>query len=195
MAERGRTGGFTLVEVMIAVALVTAVFAGVLGALIMGLKEADFSRDLSLGIDAARRKAEELASGPFRLVFFRYNETASDDPTDPLYPARGPGVLVEGLAPRPGDPDGFVGRVILPSQTSNATRLIETLDTGGDAVKRAALARLGMPRDLDGDGAVGAANVAKTYILLPVTIRLEWRGVYGDGEYSLDFILADRSGT
>jgi hypothetical protein len=37
--------------------------------------------------------------------------------------------------------------------------------------------------------------VAKTYILLPVTIRLEWRGVYGDGEYSLDFILADRSGT
>lgn len=39
---------------------------------------------------------------------------------------------------------------------------------------------LGMPRDLDGDGAIDNADVNGTARILPVVIRARWRGVSGE---------------
>jgi len=44
---------------------------------------------------------------------------------------------------------------------------------------------LGMPRDLDGDTLVDAANHATNYRILPVHLRVEWKGVAGDASFDL----------
>ena len=41
---------------------------------------------------------------------------------------------------------------------------------------------LGMPRDLDGDGAIDNADVSATARLFPVVVRTRWTGVSGDVE-------------
>ena len=53
-------------------------------------------------------------------------------------------------------------------------------------------AQLGMPRDLNGDGAIDSENHAKDYLLLPVCIRIEWRGLTGDREYELHTVLLNK---
>jgi hypothetical protein len=40
----------------------------------------------------------------------------------------------------------------------------------------------GMPRDLDGDGVVGNANVGNAARILPIVVRTRWRGAQGDQE-------------
>jgi hypothetical protein len=43
-------------------------------------------------------------------------------------------------------------------------------------------AQLGMPRDLDGDGAINNPNVGNRARLLPVIVRARWKGVSTDQE-------------
>ena len=37
-----------------------------------------------------------------------------------------------------------------------------------------------MPRDLNGDGVIDKENHAKDFLVLPVKVRVRWRGVTGD---------------
>ena len=54
-------------------------------------------------------------------------------------------------------------------------------------------AGLGMPRDLDGDGFVEpGVNVAGEYVVLPVRVLIEWRGVSGDRSVQLETMLCTR---
>jgi hypothetical protein len=50
---------------------------------------------------------------------------------------------------------------------------------------------LGMPRDLNGDGAVDAASHASDYKLLPVQVRVRWRSPSGPGVVELHTLLAN----
>jgi len=38
---------------------------------------------------------------------------------------------------------------------------------------------LGLPRDLNGDGIIDSENHAKDFVVLPVRVRVRWRGVTG----------------
>jgi hypothetical protein len=49
-----------------------------------------------------------------------------------------------------------------------------------------------MPRDLDGDGVVDALNHATNYVLLPVRVRVAWRGVSGARQLDFDTLLCTR---
>ena len=51
-------------------------------------------------------------------------------------------------------------------------------------------ASVGMPRDLNADGAVDAFDHADDYVLLPVSVRLEWRDASGDRNVEVDILLA-----
>ena len=48
---------------------------------------------------------------------------------------------------------------------------------------------LGMPRDLDGQGGIDAQDHSNDYCILPVTVRLEWRGAAGDSQLDLHMVL------
>jgi hypothetical protein len=80
-----------------------------------------------------------------------------------------------------GDPDGFPGEIVFPiTLVGGVPQLRE------DVVN----AKLGMPRDLNGDGVVDANNHAGNYQLLPVLVRVRWRGVGGNGLVELPTMLA-----
>jgi type II secretory pathway pseudopilin PulG len=180
---RRRAAGFTLVEVATATAILALVCVGVLGSLTLGVKQSRMAADYGLAVDAARRKAEQLFSQPFRQVFALYNEVTSDDPGG-VGTGFGPNFAVPGLAPRPDDPDGYPGKIIFPTAAGNLGQLAENVS----------IPQLGLPRDLNGDGRIDATNVSASYNLLPVIIEVSWRSSYGDGSYRLYLLLADRSG-
>jgi hypothetical protein len=46
-----------------------------------------------------------------------------------------------------------------------------------------------MPRDLNGDGVIDALNHADDYLILPVTLRLEWRGAAGNARQDYHTVL------
>jgi hypothetical protein len=50
-------------------------------------------------------------------------------------------------------------------------------------------AGLGMPRDLDGDGVIDGADHEANYTLLPIRVRVQWRGVSGVRTFDLETVL------
>ena len=121
---------------------------------------------------------ETLQGENFREVFNLYNRTKTDDPggagTGP-----GPSFPIRGLDPQVEDPDGFVGEIVFPVGMAPG-RLREDVD----------LPEIGMPRDLTGDGIVAGGDVSSSYRILPVLIRIEWRGKAGNGQLEFKTILS-----
>jgi len=108
-----------------------------------------------------------------------YNADPDDDPGG-FDTAPGPFFEVEGLDPRPGDVDGAVGEIIMPTT--------DGFDLREDVVDD----QIGTPRDLDLDGVIDSADHSADYLILPVLVRLEWRGSTGDRVMSFKTILTDR---
>ena len=50
---------------------------------------------------------------------------------------------------------------------------------------------MGMPRDLDGDGVIDALDHSGDYRLLPVLVRVAWRGSSGPAKLEFRTMLAD----
>ena len=173
-------GGFTLLELVIAA---TALVIGVLGfskAMYSWNRAAEGDRLKSRAVQAARRVMEDLQSKPFEDVFALYNATAADDPIGVTIP--GASFMVPGLTPWADDPDGIVGEVILPVQTV----------LGAEQVREDAnLPRIGMPRDLNGDGNVDALDHAGDYRILPVMVRVRWLGPNGRSSLEMKTILGE----
>lgn len=98
--------------------------------------------------------------------------------------APGAHFTVAGLDPQRGDPDGFVGRGLLPASGPGGSELRENLvDPGWDT-----------PRDLNGDGAVDGADHSGSYKLQPVRVRIEWTGSSGNRTINLETLLTLRRG-
>jgi hypothetical protein len=53
------------------------------------------------------------------------------------------------------------------------------IDTTGRLCEYVTDMGLGMPRDLNGDGAVDTADHSLDYVILPVRVRVTWQGVGG----------------
>ena len=99
-------------------------------------------------------------------------ENATDDPH---------GTRDERRIGQVGDADGLAGQVIFPTRVGFPGALRE------DVVD----AKLGMPRDLDGDGVIDTANHAGNYRLLPVIVRVRWRGATGNASAELRTMLGN----
>lgn len=157
--------------------ILAVAIAGLAGSLVSTLRLSRVNEETALADDAANALAAQLRGQDFRDVFALYNDVAADDPA--ATPAPGADFAVLGLNVRDDDPDGFVGRVLFPSGAPGTLR--------EDFVD----ASLGMPRDLNADGVVDAADHANDYVLLPVTIRLDWSGPTGNRFTELDLLLID----
>jgi hypothetical protein len=166
------------VEISVAVAVMaiglgTAVYA-LLGA--MSLRRSAAERTLAL--QAAESVLESIQATPFDEAFARFNAAGADDPADGVSPGDAFDVL--GLEPWVGDPDGLPGEVLFPGD--NVGLFENVVDP-----------ELGMPRDLtlddppqiDGDDHAGDPRVR----VLPLRVRVRWRGVLGDSELVLGTTL------
>ena len=166
--RNGRRAGFTLVEVMIAIVVVLLALAGYSHSLVSSMVAADTDEEIRRATEAARTVMEEIQGADLADVFVLYNHTVADDPVGEDAPGAAFGA--PGLTPLKNDPDGFVGEVQLPTMTIGGVEQIRE-DVVNDA--------LGMPRDLNGDGDIDSNDHSGDYVILPVRIRMQWRGPRG----------------
>lgn len=154
----------TLLDVTIAATVLAIAITALMGLIFSSVRLGRVNRENVLAMQAARRAIEEMNTVDFANVFTTYRDN--------------PDFAVTGLAAQVGDPDGMAGQFQFPTV---GTALREDVADAG----------LGMPRDLDGDGLVDAANHADNYRILPVRVRISWRGVSGDRTIDLTTVLMD----
>lgn len=174
-----KAGGFSLVELMVAISILTVALGAISSALVATTSLNTLNREMMIALDAAHAQAERLRGETFSEVFARYNTDPGDDPPLPIGKAS-PGNTfdVPRLNTRPDDPDGFVGEILFPV-------------IGGQLREDAVDADLGMPRDLDLNTAIDSADHSNDYRLLPLRIRLEWTGENGNQAIDLVTVLGD----
>lgn len=182
-SARGRTrGGFTLIELMLVMSVLMVALLLLSRSLGTAMRLTDVNRETALAADGARQMIELMRGNEdFSQVFALYNDDPDDDPGLPGS-APGAGFAVNGLDPVDGDPDGLVGEIRFPT----------VLGAGGLELREDVLDEsLGMPRDLDGNGAVDAVDHGDDYRLLPVSLTLRWKGVTGVRSLEVQTLLAD----
>lgn len=177
VARRAARAGMTLIEVMVAVVVLTVCVSLLSNTIAATVAQGVANRERALAVEAAQNIAEDMRRADFGEIYALYNQDPSDDPHGEGT-APGAHFAVEGLTVRPGDQDGFVGRIIMPSV---AAVLREDLEVPA----------LGMPRDLDGDHVIDKADHSDDYIVLPVSIRIEWTGRIGQRQFELTTMFAD----
>lgn len=156
--------GFSLLEIMVAVAVFGITMAALTTTQVSTVALSRTNLEMSAALDAAQGVLESIEDeDDFAQIFARWNAAPGDDPVG-LCP--GNSFDVRGLEPSRDDPDGRVGEVVFPG---DGTLLLEN---GNDRA-------LGLPRDLDLDGAVDGTDHAADYRILPVLVRVRWSGAGG----------------
>lgn len=137
-------------------------------------------RETAIATGAAREIISQLQAADFETLFADNNSSTLDD--------AGAGMVrlaafdVPGLNVRAGDPDGLCGQILLPEVTAaGVSQLREDLNEP----------TLGMPRDLNGDGVADANDHSGDYLILPVIVRVDWRGARTNGRVQFRTILSD----
>lgn len=168
--------GLTLLEIAVAVAVLAIGLGSSVYALLGGMALQRTAAEHTLALQAAESALESIQAVEFSEAFWRFNGTTADDPVGGLSP--GDAFDVPGLTPQPGDADGRAGEVLFPGDN------VQLLETAVDP-------ELGMPRDLtlDDPPAITVGNKADDYRVLPVRVRVRWRGALGDRELAIGTIL------
>jgi hypothetical protein len=177
---RARRLGFTVLEVLIASSAMLVALLGFSQAMIAAMRAEALTREQNRATEGARAMLEELRNGDFRDLFRQFNALAADDLAGPGT-APGPNFAVPGLAPVVGDPDGLVGEIVFPVDPGAPGLLREDL----------LLPELGSPLDMNADGASDANDHSADYLLLPVLVRVRWRGPAGTTQVELHTWLAE----
>ena len=167
----------TLVELMLAMLVLVVAIGATMGAVGSFTRLEESNRETSAAHFAARRALERMRDLSFEDVFAAFNEDPSDDPA--FAGAAGPGFAVAGLRPQAGDADGLAGRILFPVPPAGPLSLVENLDAPG----------FGLPLDLNGDGLLDGDDRSGDYTVLPVRIRVEWRGSSGNRFIELQTLL------
>jgi prepilin-type N-terminal cleavage/methylation domain-containing protein len=173
--RRSARSGFSLLEILIALTLLVVGMVGYLQVIVGSVRTAESNREQTLALHAARQVLERLQTLPLDEVFASFNADPADDPAG-AGTAPGAGFAVAGLDPRGGDADGLPGEIRFPV-AAGALRedLVDPL--------------VGTPRDLSGDGVIDALDHAGDYRVLPVLVRVSWRGAAGNARVELRTIL------
>jgi type II secretory pathway pseudopilin PulG len=174
----GREGGWTFVEVMIALVVLTVGVVSFLVSLTSSMQLSAAGHERDLATNAARQVIERMRTETFARIFSLYNEDANDDPGG-VGTAPGADFDVAGLKAAPSDGDGKPGKIVFPV---SGTELREDIS---DSL-------LGMPRDLNADTIVDSADHAGDYLVLPVVVRVEWVGIAGTETLEIRTLLTER---
>jgi hypothetical protein len=138
------------------------------------------SAERELALAAARDVLHALRGEELGRVFARFNSDPHDDPAGPGS-APGAGFDVRGLAPSSRDADGRAGEIQFPTQRDRSGRLALREDL--------ASYELGMPRDLDGDGAIDGRDHSADYGQLPVRIVVRWESAGAERAVEVRWLL------
>ena len=160
-----------MLELVVVMAMLTVAVGLFSSTLISTARHSRMKREMAIASEGARQALEWMRSQPASTLFASFNDSPADDPGG-VGSAPGSNFQVSGLTPRTGDADGRAGKILFPC-IGNSLRE-DVVDVP-----------LGMPRDLNGDAAVDAVGHNGDYLLLPVHVRIEWKGVGGDAAFDL----------
>lgn len=171
--------GMSVLEVLIAMSALLIALGGFLQSMVTSTRLHQSNVDSTIAVEVLRAKIEELASVPFDEVYRRFNEDGADDP-EGANTAPGNEFAVSSLDPSLEVVDGVTGQIIFPTLGGV---LSETPDNEFE----------GMVRDVNLNGRTTDADVSADYGVLPVRVRLTWRGAgTARREWALSTILIER---
>ena len=171
--------GFSLLEILLGALVLVIAVLGTMASITSAAVVSQSTRETTLAHKAAQRMLEQLHAMPCREVVSTFNQNPSDD-IGGAGTAPGQNFAVAGLNPRDGDPDGLAGRIRLALEDSGADQIVK---------EDLALPSFGLPRDLNGDGAIDGDDHAADYIIMPVRVLVEWTGASGDRAIEVESIL------
>lgn len=184
-AQSCRSGrsGVTLVEMLVAMTILV-VSAGMLSrTMIATSSQRALNHENGIVLEAARGIVEDMRNQEFADLFALYNSDPDDDPGG-AGTAPGHLFVVPGLDALEGAPEGACGEIVFPAVPVVASTAVKLSETFVDA-------RLGMPRDLNGDNVVDDQDHAGDYLVLPVRVQIQWKGRFGPRTYVLETMLAE----
>ena len=156
--NRRRTRGFSFVELILAVGILSIGILGTLSCITFSGRLAQMERETATAMECCEATLATLRSTTF----------------DDLYDDFGPGAAEIVDVP---------GEATLNNSVISTTFYIN---------ETANMPELGLPRDLNGDEDSTDADVSDDYLLLPVTVRIDWTGPMGARFYELHSLLANR---
>jgi prepilin-type N-terminal cleavage/methylation domain-containing protein len=174
LAGRPARSGFTLLEVAFTLAILVVAIAST-GATSISLSAfRRGNRERSVAHNAAAALAERIHS---------VARTAKDQPgawgvnvVDAICPGGTLGTSFDVPELQPQDGLAHVGSVIFVADESRRDSALGV--------------ELGMPRDLDGDGAADKTDALPTATVLPVIIEMRWKGIRGNQRIVHPFFVA-----
>jgi hypothetical protein len=152
---------------------------GLVAVIVNAMSLSATNRETTQAANAAKQVLEHLRGTPSDEVFAAFNCDASDDP-EGEGTAPGDNFVMRGS----GNPDGsgvMVAEVHFPVDVNTGALREDVNDP-----------LLGMPRDLNGDGAIDALDHSGDYVVLPVKVRIRWSGVTGLRTFELCTVLTNR---
>jgi len=193
-ARRSRRGGFSLVEIMICMTVISVAVVGVMGSITSSSSLGDSNRESSVAYRAVQRAIEQMQGSDFTQVWAAYNDDDADDPGG-IGTAPGRHFDVPGLTPQEGDADGRVGRITFPISIGGGPSivLLDDLDEPGFDLRTDR--PTGLERQYEDHVDISDARGIRPengYLLLPVRIEVEWTGASGDRSIAVETILAPR---
>lgn len=173
------TSGLTLIEIMLTTVIMLIAVGGLSSSILSSVRLGRVNDESARAHAGARQMAEIIQDVDFDQIYAMFN---ADDTDDPVAGAPGNTFAIDGLTLRLDDVDNAVGTILFP-----------TVDTAAGLALREDVvdADLGMPRDLNGDGVIDTENHAGDYLVLPVTVRVLWRGAAGNRQLDLDLLLVE----
>lgn len=170
-----RESGIALYELMIAGAVLAIAACGLSVVLVSSLSTSARNREAAQARMATWQLMEQIQSIPVGDVYSTFNLCPEDDPLgEDTAPG---GVFMIETKPAAIQVSNMTGEVLFPESEPGVLR--EDLHDPA----------LGMPRDLNGDGIIDSENHARDYLVLPVRVRVRWRGVSGESSFEVCSLL------
>lgn len=171
-----RTRGFTLIEVMVALLVLTVAVQILSSTVTASISYSRVKRERGAAVIAATNVIEEMHAIPFYDLFATYNADPSDDP---FGPGTAPGSVFEVDELEPVDGVTPVGRIEFPTDAAGILRETVVDD------------RMGTPRDLNGDMLINGQDCRADYLVLPVVVTVEWKSKLGERRFEVATMLMD----
>lgn len=168
--------GFTLIELIMGATVLAIGVCGLAVTLVYSMSLAQTNRESSEARIAAKEILERVRAIPVEEIFAAFNDTEDDDD---LTSAGAPGsTFLLTRTTREGATATYTAEVLFPTADDPAALREDVED-----------ALIGMPRDLNGDGVIDALNHAADYLILPIRIRVFWRGKTGTRTFEICTVL------
>jgi hypothetical protein len=161
-----------MIEALIVLASVTITILGILTAHVTAAQLNRTNHETAIASETVRSRMEQVSAADVAQVITLYDTNAANDPGGS---GTAPGATFT-VASLSANSSGQAGSVEMPIASGQLRE-----DTNNP--------NLGMPKDLNGDGTIDSLDHSADWKILPICVRLRWKGVNGDRDLRLATVL------